>query len=110
MRHAATGALGRTFTTSALCTGAVSMAGGILYALDLVGTVHAINMSTGTSLWSTSVFQGEQQPAGTGLIRDGDTLYLGAITGGTTFYSTPTVANGPVFVGAQDNNLYAIRA
>jgi outer membrane protein assembly factor BamB len=127
LRDAATGSAGRTFTTSALFNGTAAVAGDILYALDLAGTVHAINMSTGAKLWDTAVFQGEH--AGTGLVRDGDTLYLGAITGGTLYSlnagtgrvnwayqagigiaSNPVIADGVVYFTDIRGLLHAIAA
>jgi outer membrane protein assembly factor BamB len=128
VRDAATGAPGRTFTTSGIFNGTAAVAGDILYGLDLGGTVHAINMNTGTSLWETAVLQ-QGQHAGTGLVRDGDSLYLGAITGGTLYSlnagtgrvnwayqagigiaSNPVIANGIVYFNDIRGLLHAITA
>jgi uncharacterized repeat protein (TIGR01451 family) len=73
-----------TMPNSVITTLAAS--GGQLYGADRVGFVYALNATTGARTWTYNTGTG-------GLI-----------------YSSPTVANGLVYIGSEDHNLYAIHA
>jgi len=100
-------------------------ANGIVYVTDDRGILHAITAAGGKRLWThQTVSSGEIGPAlhkgrlyvSTGLAvqaldaKTGSTVwsYTSPTTG--AFVSTPAVADGLVFVGSTNDNLYAIRA
>jgi outer membrane protein assembly factor BamB len=64
-----------------------SLSGGVLYFGDYSGQLQAVRESDGRRLWSS----------GSG----------GALLGSGTFYSTPTVIYGRVFLGNTDGRVYA---
>jgi glucose dehydrogenase len=70
---------------------------GVVYAGDGWGEVDALNASTGAGLWGTCL---KQEPFGGCL---GYAL-------GSQVDSSPAVANGVVYVGSDDGDLYALNA
>jgi glucose dehydrogenase len=97
---------------------------GMVYVTDDTGTLHAITAADGTRAWThQTISSGEIGPAvsgGTLYVSTGQALQaLDAKTGDAlwsysplsagAFISTPAVANGLVFVGSTNDNLYAIR-
>ncbi len=100
-------------------------AGGMVYVTDDTGTLHAITAAGGKRVWThQTISSGEIGPAVSGgklYASTGQALQaLDAKTGNAewsytppnigSFVSTPAVANGLVFVGSTNDNLYAIRA
>jgi outer membrane protein assembly factor BamB len=98
------------------------MAGGnaVINGKGYKGSVNALDPATGTYLWqhSTPNFVIPALAYSNGLVLDGagTTLeVLNALNGtrlwsyttGGTFYAEPTVANGQVFAGSTDDNVYA---
>jgi outer membrane protein assembly factor BamB len=124
---AATGAQGMAYTTAQGFSGTIAAAGGIIYAIDLAGTLYAISASSGITQWHSSVLQ--DGPGGASLVLAGGTLYMGAGTGGTLFslnagtgavnwahkvdeylMSTPVIADGVVYVITTSGQLQAFAA
>jgi outer membrane protein assembly factor BamB len=99
-------------------------ADGMVYVTDDSGTLHAIAAAGGKQVWTHhAISSGEIGPAisgGTLYVSTGEALQaLDAKTGDAVwsystpegaFVSTPAVANGLVFAGSTNDNLYAIRA
>jgi outer membrane protein assembly factor BamB len=99
--------------------------GGMVYVINDSGTLHAIATTGGKRAWThQAISSGEIGPAvhgGTLYVSTGQALQaLDAKTGNAVWsytppntgaiVSTPAVANGLVFVGSTNDNLYAIRA
>jgi outer membrane protein assembly factor BamB len=99
--------------------------GGMVYVTDDSGILHAITTARGKQVWThQTISSGEIGPAVNGselYVSTGQALQaLDAKTGNAVwsytppntgaFVSTPAVANGLVFVGSTNDNLYAIRA
>jgi outer membrane protein assembly factor BamB len=80
---AATGAAGMTYTTPQGFSGTIVAVGGIIYAIDLGGTLYAISASSGITQWHATLLQ--DGPGGASLVFADDTVYVGAGTGGTLF-------------------------
>ncbi len=92
----------------------------ILYVVADNGMIHAIKTDTGKLLWSYTASPGSSPAI------EKDTLYLGgedrifyalnALTGkikwsyyiGSPIHSSPIVANGIIYVGADNGNIYAL--
>jgi outer membrane protein assembly factor BamB len=100
-------------------------ADGMIYVTDDRGILHAITAAGGKRVWTRqTISSGEIGPAVNGgrlYVSTGQALQaLDAKTGNAVWsytppntgalVSTPAVANGLVFVGSTDDNLYAIRA
>jgi len=100
-------------------------ADGIVYVTDDSGILHAITTAGGKRVWTRqTVSSGEIGPAfhrgrlyvSTGLAvqaldaRTGKTVWSRTPRNTGAFVSTPAVANGLVFIGSTNDNLYAIRA
>jgi outer membrane protein assembly factor BamB len=100
-------------------------AGGLVYVTDDSGILHAITTSGGNQVWTRhTITSGEIGPAVSGstlYVSTGEALQaLDARTGNALWsytppdtgalVSTPAVANGLVFIGSTNDNLYAIRA
>jgi outer membrane protein assembly factor BamB len=105
------------------------VAGGLLYVRDNEGSLQAIDAARGKKVWARAT-----TPIGPyGVTVTGNRVYYstalaiqaldaktgapvwaftpsGAATGAAEFLSTPAVANGLVFVGCNDDSLYAIQA
>ena len=105
------------------------VAEGKLFVIDVQGTVHAMDASTGRVLWTKAVPDGDaNRPSrfGGGVSYDegklyatdglGDVVALNAADGaqiwrakpGGPLRGAPTVANGAVYVLTQDNQIFAI--
>ncbi|HLY06444.1 MAG TPA: PQQ-binding-like beta-propeller repeat protein [Rhizomicrobium sp.] len=106
------------------CAASPAVANGVVYVGDASDHVYAINASTGGQIWQATVngADGFIAPAvgdGSVFIASGETIYAldagsgssewSATTGGN-IYGTPAIANGKLFVGSYDNNLYAFNA
>jgi outer membrane protein assembly factor BamB len=123
----ATGRQGRAYGSQDQVYRAVGAAGGIIYALDESGTLHAFNAGTGALLWNTMVATDGDIPSTSVVTGDGD-IYIGT-TGGTLYsvdartgrpnwsYATgngletdPVAADGAVYVADTSGNLHAIAA
>jgi outer membrane protein assembly factor BamB len=102
-----------------------AVANGMVYTIDMNGTLHAINAASGKQAWSHSAEDGGDVGAavanGTLYFSAGQSVQaVDAKTGRATwsytppksveFFTTPAVGNGLVFIGANDDSLYAIRA
>jgi outer membrane protein assembly factor BamB len=98
---------------------------GIVYVTDDSGILHAITTAGGKRVWTRqTVSSGEIGPAlhrgrlyvSTGLAvraldaRTGKAVWSYTPRNTGAFVSTPAVANGLVFIGSTNDNLYAIRA
>jgi outer membrane protein assembly factor BamB len=124
---AATGGSVMTFGSLDQYTGAVAVAGGLLFAVDQSGTLHALRAATGATVWNASVIGSGDAP-GTGLVVGGGAVYLGSSSGtlysvnasngtpnwsyqtGGTLISNPAVADGIVYVCDADGNVHAVLA
>jgi outer membrane protein assembly factor BamB len=87
-----TGHVNWTFQASGAIKGGAAMSGDNLYVDDYGGNVYDINPRNGQKIWSTSADGGD----------------LGFSSG--TFYSTPTVAYGRVYVGNTSGYIYSFAA
>lgn len=113
-----------TFDTGASAFRSPAVAGGIAYAGDSNGVLHALDANTGEEIWT---FQGdsslEMTPAVIGttvfIPSANGTLYaIDALNGNElwTFekplsdFATPSYNDGMLFAGSLDGNLYAIDA
>jgi outer membrane protein assembly factor BamB len=100
-------------------------ADGIVYVTDDSGILHAITTAGGKRVWThQTVSSGEIGPAlhrgrlyvSTGLAvqaldaRTGNAVWSYTPPNTGAFVSTPAVADGLVFIGSTNDNLYAIRA
>jgi outer membrane protein assembly factor BamB len=101
-------------------------ADGHVYFSDIGGVVYAVAVGDANKLWSysTAVGSGAVGPAVAGgqvyfcttdsvLSLDaatGEPVWSFSAPGNASFICTPAVADGIVYAGCQDNNLYAIRA
>ncbi|MEO5867022.1 MAG: PQQ-binding-like beta-propeller repeat protein [Sphingomonas sp.] len=107
------------------------VSGNKLFAMDVNGTVHALDAATGRALWSTAIASDDKHTRGArfggGVTFDngsvyatdglGDVAALNADTGaqvwkvkpGAPLRGAPTVAGGNVYVLSQDNQLYALQ-
>lgn len=100
------------------------LANGVLYVGVMNGEMHAINASTGASIWvqrpggpiaHTAAIIGGQVFFGS---LDGNVYALSAANGSTSWVfptggpvvSAPAVVDGRVFIGSNDGNLYALDA
>jgi YD repeat-containing protein len=85
--NAQTGSLLWTYTTGNQITNSPVVSNGMVYVTSLDGRLYALNTTNGNLQWSYAI-------------------------GGTTYSpSTPTVANGTVYVGSSQNNtLFALNA
>jgi outer membrane protein assembly factor BamB len=77
---AATGAKGVSFSTQEPYVMTLTAARGILYALDASGILYAFRTATGAQIWRRQLLTAGDQP-GTPLAADGDTIYLGTVSG-----------------------------
>lgn len=100
----------------------VAIADGLLYAVDLPGRVHCLDLATGKLRW---VFELKGETWGTPLVADGK-LFIGTkkkffvlatgpkpgklaeISLGSPSYGTPVAANGTVYVASQ-RRLWAVQ-
>jgi len=100
----------------------VAIADGLLYAVDLPGRVHCLDVRTGKPLW---VYEMNAETWGTPLVADGK-VFLGTkkhlavlaagremkelarVRLGAPSYGTPVAANGTLFV-ASERYLWAVR-
>jgi len=85
--EAATGTRGVTFTTREPYVMKLSVAGGVLYALDALGILYAFHAATGAEIWHKPLFSSNDLPV------------MGFTVGG-----------GRIFMGTQAGALYAIAA
>jgi outer membrane protein assembly factor BamB len=100
----------------------VAIHDGLLYAVDLPGHVHCLDVVTGKVLW---VYETHSETWGTPLVADGkiylcnkkgvvvmatgrEPKLLATISLGTQSYCTPVAANGTVFLTSQ-HTLFAIQ-
>jgi outer membrane protein assembly factor BamB len=95
--------------------GTVSISNGLVYAGDIAGRLHCVDMETGEAYW---VYETNAQMWGGALVADGK-LYLGTkndfhilaegrelkslakIRLGAPVYTTPVAANGAVYIASQ---------
>lgn len=120
-------------TKSERLAAAPVVSGGVLYAIDTTGTVHAFDAATGAKRWSVDFAADgkkklKQIVFGGGVSVDGPMLYatnglgdVAALTAsdgktvwkkrpGGPLRGAPTVAGGNVYAMSQDNQLYALSA
>lgn len=102
--------------------GSVAIADGLLYAVDLAGRVHCLDVATGKPFW---VYQTRAETWATPLVADGkvyvgnkkrlevfatgkDAKLLAEIPLGTASYGTPVAVNNTIFV-ASHRYLWAVQ-
>jgi outer membrane protein assembly factor BamB len=90
--RAATGRQLWRYSANGAVKGGVALVNGIAYFGDYGGSVHAVRAATGTRVWSTGT----------------SGAALGFSSG--TFYATPAVAFGRVYIGNTDNRMYSFVA
>lgn len=90
--RAATGRRLWRYRADGAVKGGVALANGVLYFGDYGGSVQAVRASSGRRVWSTGT--------------SGASFGLGA----GTFYATPAVAFGRVYIGNTDNRMYSFVA
>ena len=101
----------------------VAIQDGLVYAADLTGFVHCVDLKTGKRIWEHDIFGGVW---GSTMYVDGNILIgneegiLSVLTAGrekpkvqeielnSSVYSTPTIANGVMYISDR-SNLYAIK-
>ena len=128
--NASTGAKLWSFTPGGAAAPTFTVAsGGVVYVGSIDDSVYALNTSTGAKLWNVAVggfpwssavangvvYVGTGSSLGTG---PGTVYALNANTGallwkfatGGTVRSSPTVANGVVYIASNDGTLYALNA
>jgi len=127
--RADTGATEWTFTTGAINSSSPAVSGGVVYLSSRNGFVYALDALTGTQRWRTrygtgilASFLSSPSVSGgvvyVGTNNDRRLLALNAATGrqlwaartGGAVLSSPAVANGVVYVGSDDRNVYAYAA
>lgn len=126
---AATGAVLWSFQTSGHNSSTPAVSGGTVYFGSRDGNVYAVDAQTGVQRWkvryATNIvasFQSSPAIAGgtvyIGTNNDRRVLALDAATGaqrwsvrtGGVVMSSPSVANGVVYIGSNDRSVYALRA
>jgi outer membrane protein assembly factor BamB len=119
-----TGATVWTFATGGSNTTSVALNGGTVYFGTGTGIVYALNATTSAQIWSRTLSGGvSSSPA---LALGSKSLFVGSndhylyglnmTTGavlwryltGSIVVSSPAVADGRVFIGSQDHNVYAL--
>jgi outer membrane protein assembly factor BamB len=124
---AATGGQGRTYGSQGQFYRTASAAGGMVYAMDESGTLHAFGARSGALLWNTAVVNNGDVPS-TSLVVGGGAVYVGS-TGGTLYSvnartghanwsyptgneleSAPVVTDGRVYFTDTGGKLYALTA
>jgi outer membrane protein assembly factor BamB len=123
--NAANGKQNWSYPTSGTDVSEPVAASGMVYIIDMDGTLHAISAASGRQAWSHSAESGGDAgvAAANGMLyfsagqsvqavdaRTGAALWSYSPPASTEFFTTPAVGNGLVFIGANDENLYAIRA
>ena len=112
------------YKTSSDVISSPAVVNGTLYVGSSNGKIYALNIRTGTKLWSDAigapVYSSPAVANGVVYIGsfDGNVYALDAGTGaklwdyttGGTVFSSPAVANGVVYVGSYDGNVYALDA
>ena len=117
---AGTGALLWQSTALNYAHDAPVVANGIVYGVDSDG-IYALNASTGALIWRYPTFSSGTPAVANGMVYAVDSGYLCALDAGTgvllwqsktvgVYLSSPAVANGVVYVGSPDNNVYAVNA
>jgi outer membrane protein assembly factor BamB len=121
---AANGKQNWSFPTGGVDVSEPAVADGMVYIIDMDGTLHAINAVSGKQAWSHSAEDGGDVGVavanGTVYFSAGQSVQsVDAKTGSAIwsytppksveFFTTPAVGNGLVFIGANDDSLYAIR-
>jgi outer membrane protein assembly factor BamB len=107
---------------------AVSAAGGVVYALDESGTLHAFRATTGAPLWNSALISDGGLPSTSLVVADGalyagttnGTLYCAGITDGHLMWthsasggnleSNPVATGGLVYFNDGNGNLVALTA
>src|SRR4030095_2313374 len=85
----ATGKTRWTFSTGGKVKSGVAVSGNRLYVASYDGHVYALNARTGRQIWRASA-QARLGPTG-------------------TFYATPAVAYGRVYIGSTDHKSHSLR-
>ena len=123
--NAATGASVMTYGSADQYTGAVGAAGGLVYVIDVSGTLHALRADSGAPVWNAAVLGTGDVPS-TGLVAGDGALFLGTDSGtlycvdaatgsqkwsystGSTLGPDPAVGGGLVYVVDDDGNLHGV--
>jgi Protein kinase domain/PQQ-like domain len=123
---AATGNLGGKPGPPGLYVTNITAAGGVLYALDTQGGLHAIRIASNATVWQLAVTTTDNQA--TSLAATNGHVYVGtkdgtlhsvnattghrdwSFPGSSDLLAAPAVADGMVFVTDLDGNLRAIKA
>jgi outer membrane protein assembly factor BamB len=111
------------FSENSYVNSSPSVVGGVVYVGSSDNGLHAVDASTGESLWTAPLHNVvSSSPAlanGVVYATDGNLFAFDAATGsqlweadlaGVASYSSPAVSNGVVYVGSLDGNLYALDA
>jgi outer membrane protein assembly factor BamB len=125
---AATGAAGVSYRTQEPYVMALTVAGGILYAIDAFGMLYAFHAAAGTEMWRKQLLSSDDLP-GTGLTVDNGGIYLGTLSSGAlykvdatngkvlwTYYpgsgmeSNVVVADGIVYLRDNNGTVHAVSA
>jgi outer membrane protein assembly factor BamB len=124
---AATGAAGVSYSTQEPYVMALTVDGGILYAIDAFGMLYAFHAAAGTEIWHKQLLSSQDLP-GTGLTVDNGGIYLGTVSGalykvsttdgrvlwtyqpGNTLQSNVVVADGIVYLRDNNGTVHAVRA
>jgi outer membrane protein assembly factor BamB len=125
--NAASGTGMWSYSTGGALGSAPVYLGGYVYIVDSAGTLHALSAASGKPAWfyNTSNEGATAPTAGNGKVytvagNTGAVQQMDAVTGalgwmfapesGNLFKASPTYANGLVYIGCGDNNIYAIKA
>ena len=124
---AATGAAGVSYSTQEPYVMALTVAGGVLYAIDALGMLYAFHAAAGTEIWHKQLLSSDDLP-GTGLTVDNGGIYLGTISGalykasttdgqvlwtyhpGSGLESNVIVADGIVYLRDNNGTVHAVSA
>jgi outer membrane protein assembly factor BamB len=124
---AATGTKGVSFKTQEFYVIALTAVGGVLYAVDALGVLYAFRTATGAEIWHQQLLNSEDLPE-TGLTVDGDSLYLGTLSGtlykidatngqvlwtyhpGSGLESNIVVVDGVVYLRDNNGTVHAVNA
>ncbi len=116
---ALTGSLIWSFQTNGQIMSSPAVAEGIVYVSSTDGYLYALNASTGSKVWSSQIYSDGSSPAiAGGVLFTGsrDNLYALNASIGSQIWTYQTggpvgsslgIANGKVYIGSYDGNVYA---
>ena len=98
------GSLQWKFATQGIIRSRPAVVGNLVYIASDDGNAYAVDVRDGTPVWSTEIGNRESREEREHLEASGKP------TGFDIWQSSPVVANGQVFVGSLDGNVYALAA